>query len=176
MIKIAKKPPNSKPKPLKQIIRKMILEESAITKEPDLPKMDFFFAVQSIKNVPKSPYFNIFKLNKATFIEMGSKIQIYPNHLKILKSDPKKKEKIFTELKRVCLIKNVIFIFQSESIVLFDRIYLESNKTISMNQFRKTFRNVLNAVFYALDLFKNINYSGITDIGDLIRGDAGLYS
>lgn len=178
---MAKKPVQKKPtqkpkKTLKQIIRKMILEESAITKEPDIPKMDFFFAVQSIKNVPKSPNFNIFKLNKATFIEMGSKIQIHPNHLKILNADPKKKKKIFTEIKRVSLIKNVLFIFQPESFVLFDRIYLESNKTISMNQFRKTFRNVLNTVFYALDLFVNIDSSVITDIGDIVRGDSSLYS
>lgn len=176
---MAKKTVNSKPKPkktLKQIIRKMILEESAITKEPDIPKMDFFFAVQSIKNVPKSPHFNIFKPNKEAFIEMGNKLQIHPNHLKILNADPKKREKIFTEIRRVCLIKNVLFIFQPESFILFDRIYLESNKAISMNQFRKTFRNILNTVFYALDLFKNIDSSVINDIGDMIRGDPNLYS
>ena len=174
VIKIAKKPVPKKT--LKQIIRKMILEESAITKEPNIPKMEFFFAVLSLKDAPKSPKFNIFKPTKENFIEMGSKIQIHPNHLKILKSEPKKKKKIFTELRRVCLIKNVSFIFQPESFVLVDRIYLESNKTISMNQFRKTFRNVLNAVFYALDLFANIDSSGITDIGDIIKGDPGLYS
>jgi len=174
VIKIAKKPVPKKT--LKQIIRKMILEESAITKEPNIPKMEFFFAVQSLKTVPKSPGFNIFKLNKEDFIEMGSKIQIHPNHLKILKSDPKKKGKIFTELKRVCLIKNVLYNFQPESFVLFDRIYLESNKTISMNQFRKTFKNILNTVFYALDLFKNIDSDGTIDTGDIIRGDPSLYS
>lgn len=173
---MAKKPTQEPKKTLKQIIRKMILEESAITKEPDIPKMDFFFVAQSIKNVPKSPHFNIFKPNKESFIEMGSKIQIHPNHLKVLNADPKKREKIFTEIRRVCLIKNVIIIFQPESFVLLDRIYLESNKTISMNQFRKTFRNILNTVFYALDLFKNIDSNGITDIGDIVRGDAGLYS
>ena len=173
-MKIAKK---SEPKKtLKQKIRKMILEESAIEKEPDVPKMEFFFAVLSLKNFPKSPKFNIFKPNKEDFIEMGSKIQIHPKHLKILESDPKKKGKIFAELKRVCLIKNVIFIFQLESFVLLDRIYLESNKTISMNQFRKTFRNILNTVFYALDLFRNLNSNGDIDTGDIIRGDPSLYS
>lgn len=179
MIKIAKKPPQEQKRPkktLKQIIRKMILEESAITKEPDIPKMDFSFTIQSIKNVPKSPGFTLFKLKNANFIEMGSKIQIHPNHLKILNADPKKREKIFTEIKRVSLIKNVLFIFQPDSFVLFDRLYLESNKAISMNQFRKTFRNVLNTVFYALDLFKNIDSSVITDIGDIVRGDSRLYS
>ena len=174
MIEIAKKPEPKKT--LKQIIRKMILEESAITKEPDIPKMDFFFTIQSIKTVPKSPGFTIFKPKNGNFIEMGSKIQVHPNHLKILNADPKKREKIFTEIKRVCLIKNVLFILQPESFVLFDRIYLESNKTISMNQFRKTFRNVLNTVFYALDLFKTVDSSVINDIGDVIRGDPRLYS
>lgn len=179
MIKIAKKPPPDQKRPnktLKQIIRKMILEESAITKEPDVPKMDFFFTIRSIKNVPKSPGFTLFKLKNESFIEMGSKIQIHPNHLKILNANPKKREKIFTEIKRVSLIKNVLFIFQPDSFVLFDRLYLESNKAISMNQFRKTFRNVLNTVFYALDLFINIDSSGITDIGDIVRGDPKLYS
>lgn len=173
---MAKKPPQRPKKTLKQIIRKMILEESAITKEPDIPKMDFFFTIRSIKNIPKSPGFTLFKPKNESFIEMGSKIQIHPNHLKILNADPKKREKIFTELRRICLIKNVLFILQPESFVLFDRIYLESNKAISMNQFRKTFRNILNTVFYALDLFKNVDSSVITDIGDIVRGDSRLYS
>ncbi|MBA7483779.1 hypothetical protein ES707_19296 [subsurface metagenome] len=107
---------------------------------------------------------------------MGSKIQINPIHLKILKADAKKKKKIFTEVRRVCLIKNVSFIIQPEFFILLDRIYLESNKTISMNQFRKTFRNVLNTIYYVLDLFKNIDSSVIIDTGDIIRGDPSLYS
>lgn len=176
MIKIAKKPPQKPKKTLKQIIRKMILEESAITKEPEVPKMEFFFTIQSIKNVPKSPGFTLFKPKNENFIEMGSKLQIHPNHLKILNAAPKKREKIFTELRRICLIKNVLFIFQPESFVLFDRIYLESNKAISMNQYRKTFRNVLNTVFYALDLFRNVDSSVLSDIGDVMRGDPRLYS
>ncbi len=171
---MAKKPQPKKT--FKQIIRKMILEESAITKEPDVPKMEFFFTIQSIKNMPKSPGFTLFKLKNENFIEMGSKIQIHPNHLKILKANPKKNTKLFAELRRVCLIKNVLFIIKPEFFVLFDRIYLESNKTISMNQYRKTFRNVLNTVFYALDLFRNIDSSVIIDTGDIIRGDPKLYS
>jgi len=45
-----------------------------------------------------------------------------------------------------------------------------------MNQFRKTFRTVLNTVFYALDLFKNVDSSVIIDTGDIIKGDTSLYS
>jgi len=161
---------------LKRIVRKMILKESAILEEPDVPKMEFYFKVQPIKKVSKSPSIYIFKPIKEDFIELGCKISISEPHLNIFKSNPEKQEKIYTEIKRICLIKNVVFILQPNFFVLLDRIYLESNKELSMNQYRKTFRNVFNTIIYALDLFKNIGSTPIIEIDDLIRGDPSLYT
>jgi hypothetical protein len=154
----------------------MILEESAIVEEPDNPQMEFFFVFQSLKNQPTSPKFHLFKPKKKDYIELGNKTMIHPKHKEVFEANPKKQEKVYGEIKRICLIKNVTFLLNPDFFVLLDRIYLEHEDSISMNQFRKAFRNLLNTLLYSLDLFRNIDSSVIPDIDDFIKGDPSLYS
>ena len=173
--KPAQKRESSEPK-LKTVLRKFILKESDISGEPSVPQMDFYFEVSSIKGNSKSPKMNIFKPKKENFIELGSKVIIHPQHLKIFEADPQKRLKLFNEIKRVCLIKNVSYILnQKDYFVMLDRIYLEPNKNLSMNRYHKTFRNVLNSVLYALVLFGNIGKNK-DKADDSIIGDPSLYS
>ena len=171
--KPAQKRENSEPK-LKTVLRKFILKQSAIIGEPSNPNMDFIFEIQSIKGNSKSPKMIISKPKKESYIEIGTKLGIAPQHLKIFEADPEKRVRLFKEIKRICLIKNVPYILnQKDYLIMFDRIFFEDNKNPSMNRYHKTFKNVLNTVIYALDLFGRLS-SDKPD--DLIIGDTSLYT
>jgi len=154
----------------------MILEESAILDEQDKPLMEFSFVIQTLKTQVNSPKFQIFKPKKKDFIELGNKTVIHPKHKEYFMANPKKQEKLYSEIKRICIIKNVTFILNPEFFVMLDRIYLDQRNSISMNQYYKTFRNLLNTLIYALDLFRTIDSSVIPDLEEFIKGDPDFYT
>ena len=183
---MAKKPaqrtPSQEPQ-LKTIIRKYIRYEGDLKNEIFDPKLEFGFAFTHPKGnkpdgKPKGIGFQAIKPKKEDFIELGSRLNISPQHIKILDADQKKKAKFFGTIQKIFLMKNVAYgiNFKENFWITSHRIYLNDKKKLSMNFFYETIRNLFNSNIYAIRLINSI-CSGNGNNRDFDDGeDLSLYS
>jgi len=180
---MAKKPaqrtPSQGPK-LKAVIRKYIQYEGDLKNEIFDSKLEFGFVFTHPKGSlpngkPKGIGFQVVKPKKVKAIEFGSRINISPQHVKILDADKKKKTKVFDTITKIFLMKNVTYAinFKENFWIITHRIYIDNKKTISMNQFYETIRNLFNSNLYAM---RNINTVCSGDLPDFNGDDSSLYS
>ncbi len=172
---MAKKPAqrNSPQEPkLKTIVRKYIQYEGDLKNEIFNPKFEFGFAFTHPKGTrpdgkPKGIGFQAIKPKKEVFIELGNRLNISPQHLKILDADQKKKAKFFDTIQKIFLMKNVAYgiNFKENFWITSRRIYLTDKKKLSMNLFYETIRNLFNSNIYAIHLINKI-CSGNSDSQD----------
>ena len=163
------KNPNQKPK-LKGIVRKHIQSLAELKSEiTNNPKLEFGFVFNYPKGFlsngkPKGIGFQVTKLKKKRFIEIGSKIVLAPEHIKV---NAKKNHQFFDSIVRIFLMKNVShFInYKDNSWVIANRIYLNDNHTIPINLFYNTLNNLLNSNLYAIHIISS-NNNGIDFNGD----------
>lgn len=181
---MAKKPvqkkPSQEPK-LKSIVRKYIQYEGDLKNEIFDPKLEFGFVFTHPKGShpngkARGIGFQVLKPKKERFIELGSKIQISPQHVKILDADKKKKTKFFDTIIKIFLMKNVTYIinFKENFWIISHRIYLNDKKTISMNFFYESLRDLFNSNLYAIRIINTICSGDLPDFnGDK---DLSLYT
>ncbi len=177
--KPAQKNTSQEPK-LKAVIRKYIQYEGDLKNEIFDPKLEFGFVFTHPKGSlpngkPKGIGFQVVKPKKVKCVEFGSRINISPQHVKILDADKKKKTKFFDTITRIFLMKNVTFAinFKENFWILSHRIYVNDKNTISMNQFYETIRNLFNSNLYAMRTITTISSGDLPDF----NGDEGsLYS
>ena len=181
---MAKKPaqhnPSQEPK-LKTIILKFVQYEGDLKNEIFDPKYEFGFVFTHPKGShpdgkPKGIGFQVIKPKKEVFIELGNKLNISPQHLKILDADQKKKAKFFDTIQKMFLIKNVAYgiNFKENFWITSHRIYLNDRKKLSMNLFYESIRNLFNSNIYAI---RSINAICSGDGSDFDEGgDLSLYT
>jgi hypothetical protein len=108
------KKPSTEPK-LKAIIRKFISSFGDLKAERHNPKLDFQFEFTHPKGIlpngkPTGIGFQVLKPKKEDFVEIGSRINIGPNAVKILGAIPKKKMQLFNSITKLSLLKNGIYV------------------------------------------------------------------
>ena len=181
---MAKKPaqqnPSQEPK-LKTIVRKFVQYEGDLKNEIFDPKLEFGFAFTHPKGShpdgkPKGIGFQATKLKKENYIELGSRLNISPEHLKVLNADQKKKAKFFDTIQKIFLMKNVAYAinFKENFWVISHRLYLNDRKSLSMTFFYESIRNLFNSNIYAI---RSINAICSGDGSDFDEGgDLSLYT
>lgn len=181
---MAKKPvqkgSSQEPK-LKSIIRKYIQYEGDLKNEIFDPKLEFGFAFTHPKGShpngkPKGIGFQAVKPKKENFLELGNRLNISPQHLKILDEDKKKKAKFFDTIQKIFLMKNVSYgiNFKENFWVTTHRIYLNDRKKLSMNLFYETMRNLFNSNIYAIQIINKICLGNSHDFDE--KEDLSLYT
>ena len=179
---MAKKPAQKKPQEpkLKTVIRKYIQYEGDLKNEIFDPKLEFGFVFTHPKGSfpngkSKGLTFQVIKPKKEKFIEFMGRINISPQHVKILDADKKKKTKFFDTITRIFLMKNMTYAinFKENFWILSHRRYITDGKSISMNQFYETIRNLFNSNLYAI---RTINTICSGDLPDFNGDDSSLYS
>ena len=177
---MAKKPvqkgPSQEPK-LKSIVRRYIQYEGDLKNEIFDPKLEFGFVFTHPKGSlpngkPRGPGFQVLKPKKEKFIELGSKISMSPEHVKILDADKKKKNKFFDTILKIFLMKNVTCVinYKENFWIISHRIYLNDKKIISMNFFYESLRNLFNSNLYAIRIINSICSGDLPDF----NGDKDL--
>ena len=161
---------------LKAIIRKYASTLGDLKAERHDPKFEFNFEFTSPKGSlpngkPTGIGFNVFKPKKGDFIEIGSKVIISPEHIKLLDADPKKGIELFNTITKMFLLKNVTYIIRHKEhfFVLYRRIYLDNKNYVLKQKFYEILRNLLNANLYAIRLIQQ-SCSGKVDKNDLDKG------
>ena len=181
---MAKKPvqkgPSQEPK-LKSIVRRYIQYEGDLKNEIFDPKLEFGFVFTHPKGShpngkPRGIGFQVLKPKKERFIEIGSKISISPEHIKILDADKKKKTKFFDTILKIFLMKNATYTinYKENFWIILHRIYLNDKKTISINLFFESIRNLLNSNVYAIRTINTICSGDLPDFNE--KEDLSLYT
>ena len=157
---MAKKPIKRREPKLKLLIRRYILEIGELERELTNSNLEFKFLFHYPKGfvkdelgikIPRGRAFQANKPKDVDLLALNHRIAISPEYVKILEASKEKKAKVWDDLIKLCLMKNVEYNINWEecSILLSDVIYLDGKNYISLNKFYKTIRNLLHTDFYS---------------------------
>ena len=171
---MAKKP--SQESKLKVLIRKYITKIGELGKDLTKmnPKLEFGFLFFHPKGLTKQSNgkiiyhgrsFQANKPKKENFLVISHKTDLNPNHKKIVETSEKKKYKLYNDLKKIFLLKNVEYTLniKEHSYIISNRIYPEKEGNISIENFYNTLRNIFHSDIYAIIVI-NEQLSGKVDL------------
>ena len=182
---MAKKPVKKLESKLKPLIRRYILEIGELERELTNSNLEFGFLFHHPKGFikdkfgMKTPRGRVFQANKPKNVDLlalNLRTTISPEHVKILEASKEKKAKVWDDLVKLCLMKNVEYtINRKENFFILSKvIYLDGKNSISMNQFYKTIRNLLHTDFYSVMIIQK-ECSGKIDDKDVKIGFDSSY-
>lgn len=161
----------------KLLIRKYINKDGVFKGEGKNPNLEFGFLFHHPNQLdpngnPRGLLFQVNKPKKENFIILSAKVDISPEHVKILKTDKKKRHKLYQSLIKLFLLKNVEYQVNRKDnfYVIHKRIFLNHQKLISRKDFYNSLRKLFAANLHAIILvqeacsgdFNLDNFSGST--------------
>jgi len=176
---MAKKPGQVKPqKPLlKTLIKKYIQKDGVFKAENKNPNLEFGFLFHHPQQLgpngnPQGLLFQANKPKKEDFIVLSTKVNVSPEHVKILEAGQKKKHKLYQSLIKLFLLKNVEHQvnIKDNYYIIHKRIFLNHQKLISRKDFYNSLRKLFTANLHAIVLVQEAysrdfdldNFSGST--------------
>lgn len=171
---MAKKP--SQESKLKVLIRRYIIKIGELgddlTKKN--PRLEFGFLFFHPKGLTKQSNgkiiyhgrsFQANKPKKENFLVISHKTTLDLKHKKIVDTSENKRNKLYNDLKKIFLLKNVEYNLnlQEHSYIISNRIYPEKEGNISMENFYNTLRNIFHSDIYAIIII-NEQLSGKVDL------------
>ena len=121
---------------------------------------------------PRGLLFQANKPKKEVFIVLSAKVDVSPEHVKILETGQKKKHKLYQSLIKLFLLKNVEHQINRKDnfYVIHKRIFLNHQKLISRKEFYNSLRKLFTANLHAIVLVQEAcsgdfdldNFSGST--------------
>lgn len=183
---MAKKPVKKHEPNLKLLIRRYILEIGELERELTDSSLEFGFLFHHPKGFIKDklgikiPRGRVFQANKPKNVHLlilSHKTTISPEHVKILEASKEKIVKVWDEIVKLCLMKNVEYTINRKEhfFILSNLIYLDGKNYISLNTFYKKIRNLLHTDFYSVMVIQNECLGKIVDI-DVKKGfDSSYY-
>jgi len=172
---MAKKPSQVKKPNLKTLIRRYIQKDGILKMEINNPNLEFSFLFHHPQLLdpngnPRGLSFQANKPKKEDFIVISTKVDVSPEHVKILETDQKKKHKLYQSLIKLFLLKNVEHQVnrKDNSYIIHKRIFLNHQKLISRKDFYNSLRKIFTTDLHAIVLVQEAcsgdfdldNYSG----------------
>jgi len=134
---------------IKHLIREFLLEEEILRKNIEDPKIDFGFQF-TFPPGPRGQMMAVFKPKPKEILIVQIGTQISEPHQKALNALDDKKMNFFIDLRKILLLKNLLFRIDVQNFryEISDQLFLNKSGTLSKNALFKIIRKVFSIAAY----------------------------